>query len=103
MELEVYWTRFAENKLSEIYQYYSVKASKEIALNLIDGIVDLTIDLNKNPEIGQLEILLSERTEDFRYLIYKNYKIIYWINKTKHRIDISNVFDCRQNPNKIKV
>jgi len=49
----------------------------------------------------QKELLLVDRTQDFRYLVFKNYKIIYWINNEKQRIEIANVFDCRQNPTKI--
>ena len=102
MELEVYWTQFAEDKLEDIFHYYSVKASFKIAKSLVFGIVDKTIDLGKNPKIGEKEALLSERTEEFRYLIHKNYKIVYWINLYDNRIEIANVFDCRQNPEKIK-
>jgi hypothetical protein len=38
--------------------------------------------------------------EDFRYLVESNYKIIYW--KEDEIITIASVFDCRQNPEKIK-
>ena len=72
--------------------------SLNVAQNLVNGIVDTTIDLNKNPQIGQIEVLLKDRFQEFRYLIFKNYKIIYWINENKNRIEIVNVFDCRQNP-----
>jgi len=41
------------------------------------------------------------RNREYRYLVYKNYKIIYWINTAKNRIDIIDVFDTRQNPVKI--
>ena len=102
MELAVYWTRFAENKLDDIYDYYKSKASTKIARKLITGIIDKTIGLDKNPHIGQKEELLSDRSQNFRYLVFKNYKIIYWINQNKNRIDIVNVFDTRQNPLKIK-
>lgn len=101
MALIVYWTQITEDKLDGIFNYYKLKASLIIAQNLVNGIVDTTIDLNKNPQIGQTEMLLSDRFHKFRYLVYKNYKIIYWINENKHRIEIVNVFDCRQNPNKI--
>ena len=98
MGLIVYWTQIAEDKLDDIFYYYKLKASIKVAQNLVNGIVDTTIDLNKNPQIGQREILLKDRFQEFRYLIYKNYKIIYWINENKNRIEIVNVFDCRQNP-----
>ncbi|SFG49171.1 ParE toxin of type II toxin-antitoxin system, parDE [Algoriphagus hitonicola] len=57
--------------------------------------------LKKNPKIGRIEELLKERKERFRFLIYKNYKLIYWINKKENRIEIVDVFDTRQNPIKI--
>ena len=98
MGLIVYWTQIAEDKLDDIFYYYKLKASLNVVQNLVNGIVDTTIDLNKNPQIGQREILLKDRFQEFRYLIYKNYKIIYWINENKNRIEIVNVFDCRQNP-----
>lgn len=99
--MTVYWTTFAENKLTDIYNYYETTASIHIAQKLINGIIDKTISLDKNPNIGQKEELLSNRPQNFRYLVFKNYKIIYWINGTKNRIDIVNVFDCRQNPQKM--
>ena len=101
MDLAVYWTQFAENKLDDIYNYYKTKASVLIARKLVNGIVDKTIGLNKSPFIGQKEELLENRLQDFRYLVFKNYKIIYWIDRKKNRIEIANVFDCRQNPIKM--
>jgi len=102
MELEVYWLELAENKLEDIYIYYSVKASERVAKKLINGIVDSTIGIEKQPEIGQIEISLEHRKQEFRYLIFKNYKIVYWINYDFKRIEITNVFDTRQDPQKIK-
>ena len=102
MGLIVYWTQIAEDKLDDIFYYYKLKVSLNVAQNLVNGIVDTTIDLNKNPQIGHREILLKDRFQEFRYLIYKNYKIIYWINENKNRIEIVNVFDTRQNPDKLE-
>jgi plasmid stabilization system protein ParE len=101
MELEVYWLQFAEDKLNDIYSYYSVKAGRRIAQKLINGIVDTVIDLEKQPEKGQIETDLNDRKQEFRYLIFKNYKIVYWINHKSGRVEIANVFDTRQNPEKI--
>ncbi|MCK5776059.1 MAG: type II toxin-antitoxin system RelE/ParE family toxin [Bacteroidales bacterium] len=102
MELTVYWTRFAENKLDDIYEYYETKTGTRIARKLISDIIDKTIGLNESPYIGQKETLLSSRPQNFRYLVFKNYKIIYWINQIKNRVDIVNVFDTRQSPLKMK-
>jgi len=102
MKLEVYWLQFAEEKLDDIYNYYKTKAGKNIAQKLVDGIIDTTINLESQPEIGQVESNLLNKKQEFRYLIFKNYKIVYWINYKYKRIEIANVFDCRQNPNKIQ-
>ena len=101
MELTVYWTQFAENKLEDVFSYYIEQASEKIAHRLVDGIIDKSLELAKNPLIGQKEILLSDRIQEFRYLVYKNYKIIYWVNEANQRVEIVNLFDCRQNPLKM--
>tara|TARA_R110002049_G_scaffold71900_1_gene184825 strand:- start:1421 stop:1738 length:318 start_codon:yes stop_codon:yes gene_type:complete len=102
MGLEVYWLQLAEDKLDDIYSYYKLKAGKRIAQKLINGILDTTIDLENQPEIGQVEISLSNRKQEFRYLVFKNYKLVYWINFDYKRIEIANIFDCRQDPEKIQ-
>jgi len=81
MGLEIFWSEFAKLKLEEIYQYYRLKVSKKVAKKIVNGIVDKTIDLDKNPEIGQIESSLKDKVREFRYLVYSNYKIIYYINK----------------------
>ncbi len=102
MGLAIYWTKFAENKLVAIYNFYKKEAGARIAKKLVQGIVEQTVALKENPFIGKKEPLLKNRTQEFRYLVFKKYKIIYWINKADQRIDIANVFDCRQNPEKMK-
>ena len=101
MELTVYWTEFAEDKLDDVFFYYSEKASLRAAQQLTDELIDRSLELATNPLIGQKEILLKDRIQEFRYLVYKNYKIIYWVNTKKQRIEIVNLFDCRQNPQKM--
>ncbi len=103
MELTVFWTEFAKDKLDDIFEYYKLKSkSAKVAKKVVDSIVDQTIGLEKQPNIGQKEELLSDRPQGFRYLVFKSYKIIYWINEPKNRIDITHVFDTRQNPSKIR-
>ncbi|MXN92166.1 type II toxin-antitoxin system RelE/ParE family toxin [Flavobacterium sp. Sd200] len=103
MELSIYWTEFAEEKLEDIFYYYKYKAGVKTARKIVTGIINQTIDLDKNPEIGQQEELLKGSDKTFRYLIYSNYKIIYWINHPKRRLEIITVYDTRQNPEKINL
>lgn len=102
MGLVLFWSRFAQFKLNEIYHYYKLKAGKKIAKKITNGIIDKTISLNKNPEMGQIEYALDDEDREFRYLVYTNYKIIYYINKRTKQVVIANVFDTRQSPEKIK-
>ncbi len=101
MELKVFWLQLAEDKLDDIYRYYKIKAGKRIAKKIVNGIVDTTVGLGKQPEIGQVEISLAHRKIEYRYLIYTNYKIVYWINVPSIRVEIANIFDTRQEPTKI--
>jgi len=98
MELKIYWTDFSKKELQNIFEYYKKKASLKVAKGLIIGIAKETLKLKNQPEIGQIEELLINRPDEFRYLVYKNYKVIYWINKNENRIEITDVFDSRQNP-----
>ncbi|WP_434979133.1 type II toxin-antitoxin system RelE/ParE family toxin [Daejeonia sp. YH14] len=101
MELEIFWTKFAEDKLQDIFYYYKSKAGSKVAKKITTEIVDKTIDLDKNPKIGPIEEFLIERPQEFRYLVSTNYKIIYYVNLETERIVIANVFDTRQNPEKL--
>jgi plasmid stabilization system protein ParE len=101
MELEVYWSQLAQEKLEDIFNYYKQKADSKTARKIISGIVSHTINLNKNPDIGQIEEFLKEQDKNFRYLIYTNYKIIYWVNNNKQRLEIAAIYDTRQNPIKL--
>lgn len=102
MELEVYWTQLAENKLQAIFSYYVDKAGLKIARKVVNQIVDRTVKLKYQPYIGVREELLKNRSQEFRYLVSTNYKIIYYINLETKRIMIANVFDARQNPIKMQ-
>ena len=86
--------------LNDIYNYYSLKASPRIAKKIVNKIVARVEVLLKNPLTGPKEELLNEMPEDIRYLVENNYKIIYW--QENEIITIASVFDCRQNPEKMK-
>lgn len=101
--MTVFWTQFAEDKLEDIFVYHKFKAGSRTAKSLVNGIIDTTLSLEHSPYIGQIEELLLERIEGFRYLISKNYKIIYWIDRIHNKVFISNIFDTRQNPDKVKI
>lgn len=103
MELIVYWTQFAEDKLSDIFEYYKFYAGFKVAKDLTDGIVDASFEIEKNPYGYQREELLKDRVQEYRYAVFKNYKIIFWIDEVNKMILVSHVFDTRRNPKKLSL
>ena len=100
MEIRIEWSELSERQLKDIFDYYSFEVSPRIARKIINRIIDSVSILESNPLAGPKEELLIDYPEDFRYLVENNYKIIYW--KKENLITIASVFDCRQNPEKIK-
>ncbi len=101
MGLIVHWTNFAKNELKNIFNYHKEKVSLRIAKQIAKQIIEKANDLENFPEIGAPEELLRDKSQKFRYIVSTNYKIIYWVNKEKNRIEVVDVFDTRQNPEKI--
>ena len=102
MELEIFWTDFSKKELKNIFTFYKEKASLNVAKTIVIEITTEAKKLKKQPTIGQEEELLENDSRKFRYLVSTNYKIIYWINQEKNRIEIFDVFDTRQSPLKMK-
>lgn len=100
MEIRIEWSELSERQLKDIFDYYSFEVSPGIARKIINRIIDRVSILESNPLAGPKEELLSDYPEDYRYLVESNYKIIYW--EKDNLITIASVFDCRQNPEKIK-
>jgi toxin ParE1/3/4 len=100
MEIRIEWSEVSEKQLKDIFDYYTIEANSGIARKIVNLLLDRVSILYKNPYAGPKEELLNDRKEDYRYLIESNYKIIYW--KNDGLITIASVFDCRQNPEKMK-
>jgi plasmid stabilization system protein ParE len=101
MGLIIHWTDFSKAELKNIFDYHNEKVNAAIARQIVKRIVESTKKLSKFPEIGALENLLIDRPQNFRYLVSTNYKIIYWVNTEKSQIEVVDVFDTRQYPEKI--
>lgn len=102
MAISVFWTDFAKSELEKIFQYLKQNAGLEIAKNENKKIVQASLKLTNQPEIGQIEPMLIGRSGEFRYLLHQRYKIIYWINKEQNRVEIMDVFETHQFPDKLK-
>ena len=102
MGMKIFWTDFSKNELRNIFNYHKEIASLKIARKLVTSITEEVLILQSQTEIGQREENLKDREQDFRFILHKNYKVIYWHNIKKNRVEITDVFDKRQNPKKIK-
>ncbi len=98
---QIIWTNFAISELKSIYIYYRMVANEAIADKIRKSIFNSTKPLLKHPFIGVIEENLIELKQEHRYLISGNYKIIDRVVNTE--IYITDVFDCRQNPQKMKI
>ncbi|WP_162344327.1 type II toxin-antitoxin system RelE/ParE family toxin [Cyclobacterium salsum] len=97
----VIWSEFAEKQVQAIYEYYYFKASPDIATNLVRSIVHTADPLTQNPYMGQREEALRRLEKKYRYLVFKNYKLIYRVEEETLSIKILDVFDTRLSPIKI--
>ncbi|MFY0607620.1 MAG: type II toxin-antitoxin system RelE/ParE family toxin [Cyclobacteriaceae bacterium] len=102
MAFKIIWSEFAEKQLDAIYYYYTEKANTNVAVNIIHGIIKEPEKLKKMPLLGQEEELLKDKNAEYRYLIFKNYKLIYSVDHNNELVKIADVFDTRQNPTKLK-
>ena len=100
MDQKVVWTDNAKFRLENIFFYYKGKAGLAVTMKITSQIIAKADSLEKQPTIGRIEELLENRQNTYRYIIQGNYKIIYWI-EDKY-IKIATIFDCRQNPKKIR-
>ena len=99
MVREIRWTETAQKSLKLIFDYYAKNISKKVAEDIRSQIfIDLKC-LEIDFLTGTKEPLLADFTNDYRYLISGNYKIIYFIDNKK--VIISLIFDTRQNPQKL--
>ena len=97
---QIIWTNFAISELKNIFLYYRIVANDKVADKIRKSIFDATRPLTKEPLIGQIEENLLDLKQGHRYLVEGNYKIIYRL--VGNDIYITDIFDCRQNPQKIK-
>ncbi len=102
LKFKVNWTVFARGELHKIFQYHKNKSSLKTAKNTAEEISKQVLILEKFPFVGQKEELLEDSKEDFRYFLCFNHKIIYYVNLEINLVEIVDIFDCRQEPLKMK-
>ena len=98
--MKVLWTKFALASLRDIYVFYKERVSIAIANRIRDEVLTSSDQLANHALSGKIEGSLEEMKVNHRYILRGRYKIIYKIKNGK--VYITDVFDTRQNPEKIK-
>jgi len=80
MAYRIIWSNQAENELDKIFEYYLENAGIKVAQKLIEKIISEPNTLLLNTEIAQREEHLFDRENVYRYLVCKNYKLIYTVD-----------------------
>jgi plasmid stabilization system protein ParE len=92
--------RSARTDLENIYTFIKLKNEKA-AINIHDSILDEVGFLKSFPQIAPIEQAFTDLPKTYRSLVVKNtYKVVYYVED--EIIYIIAVWDCRQNPNKLK-
>ncbi|WP_367892475.1 type II toxin-antitoxin system RelE/ParE family toxin [Marivirga harenae] len=84
----------------KIVKFYKRIAGEDVGIRIQTEIVNATVKLEDHPKIGRIDPLLTFKNLGHRYLISGHCKIFYDI--IDDDILITDVFDKRQAPNKIK-
>jgi plasmid stabilization system protein ParE len=99
--MKVRITKPALRRLKEIGDYYRKEGNRSHIKKLQQGIREKSTLLSENPEIGQEEDHLKDLGQGHRYVIVARfYKLIYLI--IAPFIFITDIFDTRQDPDKMK-
>jgi toxin ParE1/3/4 len=97
---DIIWSDEALQDLDLIHTFLSEK-SLRAAQKIIFNIIDRAKQLDSFPVSGQKQETHVPASFQYRYIVEGNYKIIYRVNQTG--IVINAVFDCRRDPEKLKL
>ena len=107
-QAKVIWAPRAKRQADLAIAYCLKHFGKQAALNFIDKLEKNCIRIKNNPLIGTIEETFADRDKEYRSLIEGHHKLIYTQEgKRSIRIEddiiyISAIFDCRQNPDKLR-
>lgn len=97
MAKRIIWTDRADRTFTKILEYYIERNGSMIYSRKLNQELQLLLEiLSKQPLLG-----VKTETDNFRVLIRGNLKIFYTIETTS--IIVHLVWDCRQNPQEIKL
>jgi toxin ParE1/3/4 len=98
--MKIFFTQQATDSLRECIDFLGEKISDSKRSEVFNRILEKIEKLADNPWIGQTEEYLEHLSKSHRRVIDGNYKIIYRVENDI--IYITDIFDTRQDPSKMK-
>lgn len=98
--MKIIFTEQALYSHEEVLNFLAPKVTQEKLIEIRDEILDATDNLVLQPYIGSREPFLEHLGLGHRRLIVSHYKIIYRVKG--EYIYITDIFDSRQDPDKMK-
>ncbi len=98
--MKLIYTEQALISLEEALEFIAAKVTQKKLLEIRNGILDKADALLLQPNQGQKEPYLEHLGLDYRRIIEGHYKIIYRV--IGESIYITDIFDSRQDPDKMK-
>jgi len=98
----IIWRPEASETLKIIYDFYFVKDAKA-AGKILTSILEAVDRLSFFPEMAPVEPLLAGEPEKYRSMVaHKLFKVVYTVDMTRKEVVIADIWDCRQNPAKLR-
>jgi plasmid stabilization system protein ParE len=101
-KVQVIWSTGALVDLEVIYDFLAEK-SATAAQRITEGILNRIRQIETFPESGARQETIRTTGKIYRYLVERDYKIIYSHQDEAQVAYIETIFDTRQNPNDLKV
>jgi plasmid stabilization system protein ParE len=98
--MRLVYTKPVRSRILEIHQYVAEAASEEHANDLIRILFDKADRLLVHPLLGSPVPELASLNKGHRGLVLGRYKIIY--NVTRDEVRITDFFDTRQHPSRMR-
>lgn len=98
--MKIVWSDWALDRLDEIHSYLEKEAGQRVADSTVAKVLEAVALLKQYPRGGQVEPWLEHKGLGHRRAVVGNYKVIYRIHENEIRI--TDVFDARQDPGKMK-
>ena len=100
-EIEIIWAPRAQKQTDLAITYCLTQFGRTIARKFVNKLEKDNLRIKNNPFIGAVEPAFDNRTKQYRSLIEGYYKIIYTI-ENDYLIQVVLLWDCRQDPDKLK-